>query len=326
MLWLSESDVESVLDPGLLVTGIEEVFTLYGRGKAVNPRETRIDDYDLPANFVAFPAYIPTMHSFAVKVLAGNDRNPERGLPFIHAVIVLLDTKTGVALAIMEARYLTACRTAATSAVATKFLAKPDATRLGILGTGIQGRLHLEVLPLTRAFDTVHICSPSGGTNRAEAMAEKADTAFGGRPRVVACGSVADVVRGAGVLVTATNARVPLFEDDLIVGDCHVNVIGCFRPGAMEIPPQLMSRARSVVADQVERFRDHWGSEATLEFDRRALNVVTSLAEAIARDRTKPAPGGLSLFMSEGMAMEDAIAARLVYERAIEAGVGQKLA
>jgi len=325
LLWLSETDVKSVLDPGLLVAGIENVFTEYGRGNAVNPRETRIDDYDLPANFVAFPAYLPTIHSYAVKVLAGNDRNPERGLPFIHAVIVLLDTQTGEIQAIMEARYLTACRTAATSAVATKFLAKPDATCLGILGTGIQGRLHLEVLPLTRAFHTVRVGSPSGGTDRARAMAREADAVFGGTPRVVACSSVTEVVRGADVLVTATNSRVPLFEDDLVAGDCHINVVGCFRPCAMEIPPRLMSRARTVVADQVERFQGHWEGDAKLEFDRRVLDSVTSLAEAIVQGQGATRRGGLSLFMSEGMAMEDAVAAQLVYERAIEAGVGQRL-
>jgi ornithine cyclodeaminase/alanine dehydrogenase-like protein (mu-crystallin family) len=325
LLWLSETDVKSVLDPGLLVAGIEKVFTEYGRGKAVNPKETRIDDYDLPANFVAFPAYLPTMHTYAVKVLAGNDRNPARGMPFIHAVVVLLAAETGEILAVMEARYLTACRTAATSAVATKVLAKPDATCLGILGTGIQGRLHLEVVPLTRAFHTVQVCSPSGGTDRAKAMAEEAGAKFGGKPRVVACRSVVDVVRKADVLITATNSRVPLFEDDLVVRDCHVNVVGCFRPGAMEIPPRLMSRARSVVADQVQRFQGHWESEANLEFDRHVLDSVTSLAEAVTHDQTNPHPGGLSLFMSEGMAMEDAVAARLVYERAIEAGVGQRL-
>ena len=307
MLWLSEADVESVLDPRLLVAGIEEVFTEYGRGTVVNPRETRIDDYDLPANFVAFPAYVPTMGTYAVKVLAGNDRNPARGLPFIHAVVVLLDTDTGEILAVMEARYLTACRTAATSAVATGVLAKPDATCLGILGTGIQGRLHLRVLPLARAFRTVRICSPSGAHERVEAMAEEAGARFGAELRVIACHSVADVVREADVLTTATNSRVPLFENDLLAGDCHVNVVGGFRPGATEIPPRLMSRARTVVSDHAPRFRGHWQGDANPGFDRRVLDSVTSLAEVLATDDPTLEARGISLFISEGLAMEDAV-------------------
>jgi ornithine cyclodeaminase/alanine dehydrogenase-like protein (mu-crystallin family) len=326
VLWLNARDVRELMDLPALVGAIREVFVQYGRGKVASPPEPRIAAEELGSEFAAFSSYVPGVGGYAVKVLARNLTNPERGLPFIYALVTLVRPETGEPLAVMDGAELTGFRTAATSAVATDALARRDAKVLGILGTGLQARMHLAALPIVRAFESVLICSPSGARERAEALAAQAPSSMHGR--VEAVDAVDEVVRQADVLVTTTIAQTPLFKAALVPPGAHVVVIGPFKPFGSEIEPAICSRARYVVSDRASRFVNYWTNArpGELQIEPAVLERVLDLADVLdGRAPVERRPDDITLFDSIGMAMEDTVAAKLVYERAIATGRGQRL-
>jgi ornithine cyclodeaminase/alanine dehydrogenase-like protein (mu-crystallin family) len=317
MLWIPERDVRRAVEPDRLIAAIAEAFIALARGEIVNPPQTRIDDAARASNYVAFPAYLPGRNAYAVKVLGANERNPARGLPFIHALNVLLDAEEARPVAIIESGYLTGCRTAATSAVALRALGGDGGT-LGVLGTGLQARLHLEFLPRVRRFDRLLVCSPSGAHERAAALA----ASLGAAPAT----SVDELVAASDVLVTATNAARPLFAAAQLRDGARVLVVGKFRPGATEVPVELTERVATLLIDQPARFLAHWRRGAASDLSPAALARIAVLGELLAAPPSHPAARCPCLFISEGMAMEDAVASLLVHERALELGLGTHLA
>jgi len=127
VLWLSEEDVETLVEPLALVDAIERAFVAFHHGVLANPQQTRIDDTARGANYVAFPSYWADRDLFCVKVLAGIDANRSRGLPFLHSINVLVDAATGVPAAVIASAGLTGWRTAATSGVALRHLGRSGA-------------------------------------------------------------------------------------------------------------------------------------------------------------------------------------------------------
>jgi ornithine cyclodeaminase/alanine dehydrogenase-like protein (mu-crystallin family) len=235
VLFLSESDVEAALEPRALVAALSQAFVDLARDKAVNPRELRIDDHERRANFVAFPAYAPTLGAYAVKVLSGHHGNPPRGLPFIHAVVVLIDPADGRIVAVMAARGLTAMRTAATSALATKLLARPGSSRLAVIGTGVQARAHLMLFARVIDIAQITVCSSSGASDRARRLADEVGAALNRQVHTTA--AIADAVAAADIVVTCTHAPEPLFGPEVLAHDAHLSVVGGFRPGDTEVAP-----------------------------------------------------------------------------------------
>lgn len=312
MLWLSEADVSALLDHRALVDAIEEGFRALEAGATINPHETRIDVASPRSNFTTFPALATESGVFSVKVLSASDARVARGEPLIDALVVAVDADSGRPLAIMGARYLTAARTAATTAVALRSLMPGEGGTLGIVGTGIQARLHLDMLPLVRRVDRVLVASPSGAEERAEALAAEARLRWGVRAEAAA---VADTVRGADLLVTATNRCEPLADERDFAASRFIAVIGSMRPEACEIPVEVLSGA-NVVADWPERFCAHWPG-----LDEGLRARIRSLGKALDMELD----AGRTVFLSGGMAFEDGVAAELVLRRALAEGGGTVL-
>src|SRR5439155_15668019 len=150
--------------------------------------------------------------------------NAERGIPTHMATIFLVDPQTGTPLAIMDGRLITEMRTVAVSAVATKLLAPPDAKVLAILGSGVQAHSHVEALRLVRNFEEIRVWSPN--REHAERFAKE----IGGTAT-----SAEKAVRGADVVVTATNSKAPVLKGAWLKPGCHVNAIGACRPDWREL-------------------------------------------------------------------------------------------
>lgn len=160
LLYLSRQDVEAVgLTMAEVIEAVESMFHEKGEGRVEMPPKPGI--HTQPDAFIhAMPAYIPAFHSAGIKWVSGYPGNQQKGLPYITGLLILNDPETGIPLSVMDCTWITAMRTGAASAVAAKYLARPDAQTLGVLGCGVQGRSNLqalrEVLPLRRvyAYDT----------------------------------------------------------------------------------------------------------------------------------------------------------------------------
>ncbi len=146
LLYLSQHDVETVgLDMRTIINLLEQAFMEKGKGKVEMPPKPGI--HTMPDAFIhAMPAYIPSMKSAGIKWVSGYPENYKRGLPYISGLLMLNDPETGIPTTVMDCSWITACRTGAASALAAKYLARPESETAGILACGVQGRTNLEAL------------------------------------------------------------------------------------------------------------------------------------------------------------------------------------
>ena len=204
---------------------------------------------------------------YSLKTVCVFPDNPQRGLDAHQGTVTLFDGETGEVQALMNASAITAIRTAAVSAVATRLLAREDARELGVLGAGVQARSHLEALRLVRDFDRVRIYSPTA--EHAAALADEAGAE--------AVGSAEECVRGADVVVAATSSLEPVLEREWLKEGAHVNSVGGRPPLMRELDAATIA-ASSFFVDR----RESSGSRG-----RRLPRGARS-----GRDRLRPHQGG----------------------------------
>jgi thiomorpholine-carboxylate dehydrogenase len=276
---------------------MEKALIVFSAGKVTQPVRSVIK-VDPPGGFLGLmPALTP--EGLGLKAVTFYPSNAERGIPTHMATIFLVEPQTGTPLAIMDGRLITEMRTAAVSAVATKLLAAPDARILGILGSGVQARSHLEALRLVRQFEEIRVWSPT--REHAKQFAEE----IGGMAV-----SAEEAVRGADVVVTVTNSKTPVLNGSWLKPGCHVNAIGACRPDWRELDDEAM--ANIVFVDSREAALKESG-----DLILSGAKIYAELGEALA-GKVPSHAGEITIFKSLGMAVEDITAAILVYRAVTE--------
>ena len=278
-----------------LIPAMEKALTDFSAGNVIQPVRSIIK-VDPPGGFLGLmPALTPD--GLGLKAVTFYPSNTERGIPTHMATIFLVDPQTGTPLAIMDGRLITEMRTAAVSAVATKLLAPADARILAILGSGVQARSHVEALRLVRRFNEIRVWSPT--KEHAQLFAEE----IGAKSM-----SAEEAVRGADVVVTATNSTTPVLKGSWLKPDCHVNAVGACRPDWRELDDAAM--ADVVFVDSREGAMKESGD---VIFS--GTKIYAELGEALA-GKVPPRANETTIFKSLGMAVEDIAAALLVYRSA----------
>jgi ornithine cyclodeaminase/alanine dehydrogenase-like protein (mu-crystallin family) len=294
-LFLDEEQVRKHLRISELIPAMEKALIDFSAGKVKQPVRSVIS-VDPPGGFLGLmPALIPD--GLGLKAVTFYPSNAERGIPTHMATIFLVDPQTGTPLAIMDGRLITEMRTAAVSAAATKLLTGPDAKVLAILGSGVQAHSHIEALHVVRKFKEIRVWSPT--REHAERFAKEIGaTAM----------SSEDAVRGADVVVTATNSKTPVLKGVWLKPGCHVNAVGACRPDWRELDDDAMSNV--VFVDSREGALQESG-DVILS----GAKVYAELGEALA-GKVPPRANETTIFKSLGMAVEDISAALLVYRSA----------
>jgi len=320
---LTESQVQSLLPMGDLVAAMESAIARFSAGEVLQPMRTVLMVGPTKAYFGLMPAYIPQPASLGAKLVTVYSSNAARQLPSHLATIILLDPDTGALLALMDGRYITEARTAAVSAVSARKLAKADAATLAIIGSGVQARSHLEAYAQVKTLRDVRIWSPKQ-TSREQFVTDM-------RPHVSATlratATAEEAVRGADLIVLVTSSPTPVIEDAWVSPGAHVVCVGACRPDQREMPPALVARARLYVdsraaalvesGDVVQGIKDGlFGPD----------HVRGELGEVVlGRVAGRADDQQITIFKSLGMAVEDVVAADLVFRRAVEAGTGTEL-
>ena len=297
-----------LLDLEQLLDALERVFVELSAGRtSVPPRIAAQTERGLLA---AMPGYADgILETKLVSVFAGNH---ELGLPSHQATIALFDDRTGQPLALMDGTEITAVRTGAASAVATRALARPDARVLAVLGAGVQGRSHVDAVTRVRAFDEVRI----GSRNADQAGALAAEV--GG----AACASFEEAVDGADVVCACTDAGQPLFPADWLAPGMHVTSVGASRDGP-ELDPGVMSRGLLAVESRVAFEPYPAGAHELQGLD---PSAAVELGEILAGTHEgRSSSEQITVYKSTGHAVEDAAAAGLVYRRALQEGAGTEV-
>jgi ornithine cyclodeaminase/alanine dehydrogenase-like protein (mu-crystallin family) len=308
VLVLSHDQVLAALPPADCAEAMATVLAAHARGDAHMPLRSVM----LPSGAAGLMGLMPAWRGgeepvFSLKAICVIPGNPARGLDAHQGIVTLFDGQTGQPTAILDASAVTQVRTAAVSAVATRALAREDARVLAILGAGVQGAAHLEALRSVRDFDEVRVYARR--RDRAEALVEDARATDAS---ISVASSAEEAVRGADVVVTATNSKEPVLQHTWLSPGAHVNAIGASVPSAREIEVETVA-ASALFVDSRESLRNEAG-EFQLAVREGAIrgeeHVRASLGEVLAglADGRRD-DGELTLFRSLGLAVEDLAAA-----------------
>jgi alanine dehydrogenase len=318
-LLLAPDDVSASADLPAVIDAVESAFGAYARGDVQMPAKSYIDLPQHDGDFRSMPAYIDVTdregwEAAGVKWVNSHPRNPDdHDLPTVMGTMIYSDPETALPLAILDGTTLTRLRTGAAAAVATRHLAREDATSLGLVGAGIQSHTQLEAIAEVRDIETVVVADLDQ-----DAIQEVIDLYgddFDVREGTIAEAAACDVVS------TTTPVREPIVES---VGDrTHVNAMGADAEGKQELADEVLLNAKLVIDDHAQC--THSGeinvpySAGTLDDD----DIFAELGEVVAGDKPgRDADDGVTVFDSTGLAIQDVAASHVVYESARERGVG----
>jgi ornithine cyclodeaminase/alanine dehydrogenase-like protein (mu-crystallin family) len=321
MLLLTESDVRALLPMTDLIETMHIALAELSAGRVQQPLRTVLEIGPQHAFFGVMPAFIPKSGALGTKLVTVFGSNIAQGLPSHLATILLLDSTTGALLSVMDGRYITEARTAAVSAVSVKLLAHPDASRLAILGAGVQARSHLRAIACVRGLKEVRVWSPSGRSRTLFVEEMQSETTA----TLTAVDDARAAVADADVIVLATASREPVVQSAWIADGAHIAAVGACRPDQREMDTALVARARVFVDSRrgaLAEAGDLVIPIAEGAFD--ATHIAGELGElAGAAVAARTTHREITVFKSLGMAVEDVAAAHLVYQRAMERGLGQ---
>ena len=320
MLVLSEKQVRSLIDIDELIAALAQAHVQYSTGKAVMPVRMVVPLAPIQGRITSMPGFLSEDQALGMKVVTYFQDNPKRNLPAILATILLFSTETGQAIATMEGSYITAIRTACASALATKLLANPETPVLGILGAGVQARVHIQALTRVRKIERIKIYSPSGTSGAAvqRELTPQVDAA------IELARSAEETARGADIVVTATTAKEPILQCEWLKAGAHINAVGSHRPDLREIDGQTLARAK-IVVDSRDAIMAECG-DILLALKEKAIgenHIHGEIGEVLAGlkpGRTRS--DELTLYKSVGIAVQDVAAANLVYRKAEQLDIG----
>lgn len=323
-LLLTRRDVAALLSPDDCAAAVEAAFRLHGEGKAPPPASLGVSG--VGGGFhVKAAALALGRHYFAAKVNGNFPDNPrERGLPAIQGAIVLCDAADGRPLAVLDSIEITILRTAAATAVAAKRLARADSSIATICGCGNQGRAHVEALARVLPLRTVHAWDRDPAAARA--LAELADRLG---LQISPASDLSRAVRGSDVVVTCTPSREPYLRREDVRPGTFVAAVGADNPQKRELCPGFLADAGAVLVVDSREQCAHGGElhHALAEGSLRETPAAAELAEVVAGIRPgRRTPEEVTVFDSTGVALEDVAAAAAVYEKALAAGRGARLA
>lgn len=325
---LTESDVRRLLDPAQLCAAIESAFRDRYPSISLPPR-THVELAH--GIFLAMSCYDRSAGTLGMKLVAVQDQARDKAQDQaqdqaqaqaqdkandagrVQATYLLLDPQTAQPRLTIAANYLTDMRTAATSAVATKFLARPDASTLGIFGTGRLARAHLAVLPLARNFQRVLICGRNSA--RSAEFIEDFSRSTGELSGVtVTVADARSVAAESDVLCTCTSHTAPLFDGRDLRPGTHLNLTGAFRPQTREVDTHTIQHARVVV----DTYSAAWSEvgELLIPLQEAAItrdHIAADLHELVSGSKQgRRSPKEITVFKSVGCALEDLVAAELL--------------
>lgn len=326
MLVLSQAEVRDLLDPRRLIDALAAAMADLSRGAASMPARIAVRVAERDGILAAMPAYLPSTRALASKLVSLFPHNAGLSLPTHQAVIVVFDAATGSPLALLDGEYITALRTAAGSALATRLLARDDVAVLAVLGTGVQARAHLRALPLVRSFSLVRLA----GRNRpsAEQLAAEVGPQIG--TPVTVMNSFQEALAEADVVCACTHSPEPVVRREWLRPGVHVNSVG-YNPEGCEVDAATVRDAVVVVEARSAALAPYPAGANDLNWPIRdgvigPDHVQAEIGELVlgtASGRTSPEE--ITLYKSVGVAVQDAAAAALVLEAAKERGVGTQV-
>ena len=316
MLVLDRPLVESLLDTDALIAALAPAMAEVSAGRVSMPQRvaSQVEGKGLLG---VMPAYLPASGTLSCKLVSVFPGNGASGLPTHQAVVMLFDAGSGTPLAMLDGASITARRTAAGSALATRLLAREDAAVLLIIGTGVQAQSHARAVTRVRGIKELRVAGRDPG--RAQEFARSLSAETGVPARAFAVGR--EAYAGADIVCATTHAEEPVVRGEWLEPGMHINSVG-LNPRGREVDADAVGRARVFVESRAAALAPPPSGANELA----GAAVQAEIGEVISGTR----PGRedarqITLYKSVGIAAQDAVAARLVYDAAFARGIGRKV-
>ena len=323
MLLLTRDEVMKVLEMSDCIDVVEKAFAELASGTAVMPLRINITPQDGLALYM--PAYLKGMGALACKVVTVYKNNPAKhNMPTTIGKVLLQEPETGDVICIMDGGYLTAARTGAVSGVATKYLARTDKGQIaGIFGAGVQARAQLWAMAITRDLAKAYLYEPCEDT--ATDFIKEMDVKL--NLEVVKANSPDHILKEADIICAATSCLTPIFDGSKVREGTHINGIGSHSPNARELDTTIIKRSK-VIADSYEACLNEAG-DIMIPIQEGAIDkshMYAELGEIVTGKKPPRADDKeITLFKSNGLAIQDTATAKLVYDKAVQAGIGTEV-
>jgi alanine dehydrogenase len=324
-LLLTGKQVKKILAMENVLGAVEDAFKHKGLEKVQMPPKAYLFYEKFDGDLRTMPSYVEDMDVSAVKIVNVHPQNAKNyGMRTVMGLLVLIDPHTGAPLAIMDATHITDMRTGAASAIASKYLARPNPRVLGIIGAGNQARTQmLALITQYGSFDEVRIFDLY--PEKSKAVARQFRRLYRDRiGKIRSVSSAKDAVSGCDIVVTVTSSRSPIVMDEWVGEGTHINCIGADAPGKQELDSRILKRARVIIDDWEQA--SHSG-EINVPLSKGEL-TKDDVNDEIGRIVAGLSPGRqsdteITVFCSTGLAVQDSLTAKIVYDAASKENVGR---
>ncbi len=309
---LAASDVKAALPMPKAIEAMKQAYIQFSTGQSTVPLRAHIPTEK--GVTLLMPAFLHGSQNLGIKIISIYEDNPKLNLPTISATVMVLDPETGFPLALMDGSSLTAIRTGAGGGAAADSLARKDAKNVALFGAGVQARTQLQAVLAVRDIEQVSIIDHFEGA--AQRLADDV-VSWPKAPKVVLGQTPSEAVQDADIVLTATTSPVPLFDGNDLKPGTHITGIGSFTPDKREIDENTVRRAL-VVVDSREACLAEAGDIIIPN-----VAIDAEIGEILSGDK----PGRqndeqITFFKSVGIAVQDTLAAAVVYSEAMEKGLG----
>ena len=324
MLLLSREDIKKVFTMKDAIEADKKAFQLVVEGKCDAPLRTNIQAPKHEGCFLFMPAYVEEMDTASLKIINIFPHNIDNGIPSSPAQVLLIDGKTGIVIAVLDGTYVTQLRTGAASGAAFDVLARKDARIGALIGTGGQAATQLEAMLAARDIKEVRVFDLNYDRTKEFADRMQEELASYGA-KIVAAKPSDEAVEGADLLITVTPSSKPVFDASKVKEGATISCVGAYQPHMQEMDPAILTRASKIYFDSKEAVLSESGDilipleQGTIteeDFTGDLGNVIKG--DLVGRENEEE----IIVFETVGVATQDLVAARTIYDKAVEAGVG----
>ena len=324
MLLLSREDIKKVYTMKDAVEADKKAFTLVVDGKCDAPLRTNIQAPKYDGCFLFMPAYVEEMDTASLKVINIFPHNIDNGIPSSPAQVFLIDGTTGIVTAVLDGTYVTQLRTGAASGAAFDVLAKKHCESGALIGTGGQAATQLEAMIAVRDLKEVRVFDLN--FERTKAFAERMQEElkeYG--TKITAVKTSDEAVEDADLLITVTPSSKPVFDASKVKAGATISCVGAYQPHMQEMDPEILVRASKIYFDSQEAVLSESG-DILIPLEKRMItkdDFTGDLGNVIKGELTgRENDDEIIVFETVGVATQDLVTAKVIYEKAVNAGIG----
>jgi ornithine cyclodeaminase len=323
MILLNREDIKSVVTMKDMIEAVKTAFKMTVDGTVKTPLRTVIDGkYD--GAFLFMPSYAPELDAAAVKVIDIFPHNVDNGLMTSPAQVMLIDGKTGYVISMLDGTYVTQLRTGASSGAAFDLLAKKECKKGALIGTGGQAATQLEAMLCARQLEEVRIFDLNA--ERCQAFVDRMQTELASYGvKFIAATSSDECIEDADLIITVTPSPKPVFDGTKVKSGATVSCVGTYEPHKHEMDPAILPRASKIICDSKEAALSETGdllipiADGLITED----DIQGSLGDIINGTIVgRENDDEIIVYETVGVAAQDLVAAKIIYDKAAAAGKG----